>query len=118
MDAPRVSMGRWPTSVYTGPGDTRSSRPWAPITRVSSSHPSPDIRLTMLAMRLPVLGILCREGLVLDDQQVLRILGLGRLREVEASRDDGFAVDDHHLVVRDRMLGVDQRRHSLVREEV
>src|SRR5215218_6715756 len=94
MDAPRVSMGRWPTSVYTGPGDTRSPRPWAPITSVSSSHPTPDIGLTMRPMRVPVLDVLRRECLVADDQNILRVLLLRRPGEIETPREDGFAVDN------------------------
>ena len=72
----------------------------------------------MLCMRLPVLRVLCRQSGIPNDQEVLGILLLGGLREVEASREDGFAVDDHHLVVRDRMLGVDYRRHPLIRQEI
>jgi hypothetical protein len=67
--------------------------------------------LTMLRMRLPVLRVLHGQCGIPNDQQVLGVLLLGRLREVEASREDGFAVDDHHLGVRNRMLDVDHRRH-------
>jgi hypothetical protein len=87
-------------------------------TPVSSTDSSPDIRLTMLGVRLPVLYVLRRQCLIPDDQQVLGVLLLGGLGEVETSRDDEFTVDDDHLVMRNRMLGVDHRQHALVREEV
>jgi hypothetical protein len=48
----------------------------------------------MLPMGVPVLCVLCGKGLVADDQQILGILLLGRLGEVEASRDDELAIDD------------------------
>jgi hypothetical protein len=48
----------------------------------------------------------------------LGVFLLRRLRKVEASCEDGFAVDDHHLVVRKRMVGVNLRWHPLVGQEV
>ncbi len=40
------------------------------------------------------------QGLVVDHQQVLGVVVLGRTGEVEGTRNDGLAVDQHHLVVR------------------
>jgi hypothetical protein len=94
MDAPRVSMGRWPTSVYTGPGDTRLPRPCAPIIRVSSSHPTPDIGLTMRPMRVPVLRVLCGQCLVADDERILGILLLGCLGEGRVGHRRGIRRPD------------------------
>src|SRR5512138_1342893 len=49
-------------------------------------------------------------GVPLDDEDVLRVLLLRRLREVEAPGDDRFPVDQDDLVVGDRVLVVDVRR--------
>lgn len=45
------------------------------------THPSPYIWLTMLGVRLPIRCIRRGQGLIPDDQYVLGILLLGRLRE-------------------------------------
>jgi hypothetical protein len=42
-------------------------------------------------------------GFVADDEHVLRVHLLAGLREVHRARDDRRAVDDHNLVVRDRV---------------
>src|SRR5262245_32487808 len=46
-------------------------------------HPAAHIRLTMLPMGFPILRVLCGQGWVTDDQQIFRILLLGRLGEVK-----------------------------------
>jgi hypothetical protein len=52
------------------------------------THPPAYIRLTMLRVCLPVLGVLGRQRLVVDAQQVFGILLLRRLGEIETPRDD------------------------------
>jgi hypothetical protein len=83
-------------------------------TPVSSTDSSADIRLAMLRVSLPVLRVLCRQRPVRDDQHVLGVPLLRRLREVEAPRNDGFTVDDHHLIMRDGVIGINRRGHALV----
>ena len=56
-------------------------------------------------------------GLALDDQQVFRIVLLGRLREVEAAGDDRRLVDQDDLVVGDSVLVVDEDRDARVGNE-
>src|SRR5882724_722889 len=84
----------------------------------SLTYPPADVRLTMLAMPIPVLRILCRQGWIADDQQVLGVLLLDGFGEVETSRDDDFAIDVHDLVMRNRVVGVNHRGHPLVRQEI
>ena len=72
----------------------------------------------MRPMRVPVLRVLCGQCLVPDDEQVLRVLLLRRLGEVEAPGEHRLAVDDHHLVVRNGVVGIDHGRHALIGEEV
>jgi hypothetical protein len=52
-------------------------------TSVSSTDSSAHIRLTMLRMCLPVLGVLGRERLVPNDQHVLGVLLLSSFGEVK-----------------------------------
>jgi hypothetical protein len=47
-------------------------------------HPSAHIRLTMLTMGFPVLPVLRGQGRITDDEQIFRVLLLGRLRKVKA----------------------------------
>src|SRR6266511_662425 len=79
------------------------------ISRASSrARPSSHIWLAVLGVCLPVLGILrCqrRTSCYLD---VLRILLLGGLGVIERAADDDFPIDDDDLIVRNRMLGIDQ----------
>ena len=72
----------------------------------------------MLGVCVPALGVLRGQGLVLDEQHMLGILLLGCLGEVEAPRPDGVPVDDHHLVMRNGVAGIDLRRHPLVGQEI
>jgi hypothetical protein len=72
----------------------------------------------MLDVRLPVLGVLRRQRLVPDDQHVLGVLLLRRLGEIETPRDNGLAVENHHLIMRDGMFGINHRGHALVGQEV
>jgi len=56
-------------------------------------------------------------GCVLDHQQILSVLLLGRLREVERARDDGRTVDDDHLIMVDRVLIIDEGLDAYVDQE-
>jgi hypothetical protein len=48
----------------------------------------------MLPMGFPVLCVLRGQRLILDDEQVLGIFLLRRLRKIEAPGDDHLSVDD------------------------
>jgi hypothetical protein len=54
----------------------------------------------------------------MDHEQVLCVGRLRGFREVERAGHDDRAVDHDDLVVRNRVLGVDERRDASVREEV
>jgi hypothetical protein len=53
-----------------------------------------------------------------DAAHILGVLVLRRLREVEAAGEDRLAIDDDHLVMGNRVVGVDHGRHPLVGQEV
>jgi len=54
----------------------------------------------------------------LDDEQVLCVLLLCRLREVERPGNDRLLIDDHDLVMRDGVPVVDVSRDANVVHEV
>ena len=61
-------------------------------------------------MRLDILCIRLHQRWRLgDDQEVLDVVLLCSLAEVETPRNYGRAIDDHHLAVCDRVLGIDAR---------
>ena len=68
-------------------------------------------------MALPVFEVRLGELFRADDQQVLRVLLLGRLGEVERAGDYDRPVDDDDLVVGDGMPGVDVGRDAGVRQK-
>jgi hypothetical protein len=72
----------------------------------------------MLRMDPPVLGVLRRQRLVPNDQHILSVLLLGGLGEIETPRDDGFPIDNHHLIMRNGVRGINLREHALVGQEV
>jgi len=53
----------------------------------------------------------------LDDQQILGVLDFRLLGEVEAARDDGGAVEDHHFVVSYLVLRVVERGDGLLHDD-
>jgi len=65
----------------------------------------------------PVPGVGLGEGLVVDDEEVLGVGVLGRLREVETARHYRFAVHDHDFVVGDGMGSVNPDGDSGMLEE-
>lgn len=67
----------------------------------------------MRPMGLPVLGVLRRERLVPDAQQVFRGLLLRRFGKVKTSGNDGLPIDYYHLVMGNRVVHMDHRRHHL-----
>jgi hypothetical protein len=64
-------------------------------------------------VQLPVRQILLGEVGVVDDQHVLGVSLLCSVGEVEAAGDDSFAIDHHHFVVLNGVLGVDLGRNRL-----
>ena len=64
-----------------------------------------------------MLRMLRCQRLIVSDQHVVRVLLLRRCGEIAAPRDDGFAVDDHGLIMRDTIVGINRRRHALVGQE-
>jgi hypothetical protein len=59
---------------------------------------------------MPVCCVLCGQCLVVDDQQVLGTLLLRRLGEIEAARDGDLPINNHHLMMRNGMVGVNLAR--------
>jgi hypothetical protein len=72
----------------------------------------------MLPMDFPVGRVLGGQGRIAKEQHVLRMLLLSRLGEVEASRDDGFAVDDDDFVKGNGVFRVDHGRHALIGQKI
>lgn len=66
----------------------------------------------------PVREVAGRQFRIMDHEQVLCVGRLRGFREVERAGHDDRAVDHDDLVVRNRVLGVDERRDASVREEV
>jgi hypothetical protein len=62
--------------------------------------------------------ILLGEDRVVDYQQVLRVMLLRRSGEVEGAREDHAVIDDHDLVMRNGVLGVNERRDAAVLDEI
>jgi hypothetical protein len=61
--------------------------------------PSPDIRLDMLGVRLPILRVLGGKRLVENHKEILRVLFLGGFGEVKAARDDDLPINGYHRIV-------------------
>jgi hypothetical protein len=60
----------------------------------------------MLLMLLPVLGVFLAQCFILNDEEILGVLILGRQGEIERPRYHDLPVDDHDFVVGDVMDGV------------
>lgn len=85
-----------PEGYLVGEGDDSDIIPFPsllPAAPPSPPYSSAHIGLTMLRMRLPVLRVLRGECGIPNDQEVLGVLFLGRLGEIEAASEDGFAID-------------------------
>jgi hypothetical protein len=76
----------------------------------SPTYPSADIGLTMLRMLLLILRVLRGQCGIANDQHVHGVFLLCGLREVKTSCNNSLPIDDHDLVVRDAVGGVDLRR--------
>jgi hypothetical protein len=61
----------------------------------------------MTAVPIPVIKIQLSKVSRSNDQEILRVLLLGRFCEVKGAGDDGVLIDDHDLIVGDRVLGID-----------
>ena len=61
-------------------------------------------------MRRPVVCVFFCQFSVLNHQQIFRVLFLRRLREIEGAGDYRLPVDDHDLVVSNRVLRVNELR--------
>jgi hypothetical protein len=62
-------------------------------------------------MGAPVLDVLLGDRGIVDQNQILGVVLLRRLREIEAASYHRLAVNDHNLVVCNRVLRVDQYGH-------
>ena len=62
----------------------------------------------MLSMLPPVGRVLCGQFLAPQDQKILSILFFGGSREIERPGQDGLGVNDHDLVVGDRMPPINE----------
>jgi|SRR6516164_2020541 len=71
----------------------------------------------MLKMFLPVGCVLLDERRIANAHEVFSVLLLRCLGEIETSRKDRVAVDNHDLVVCDGVLGIDPDRNSGVSQE-
>jgi len=60
----------------------------------------------MFLVLIPVLYVNFCQILILDDQQILRVLFLGSLGEVKATCDNCFFVNDHDLVMGNGVFAV------------
>ena len=69
-------------------------------------------------MVMPVGFVGSREGLVVQHQEILGVVLLGRRGEVERAGDDRLAINDHHLVVRDGMDRINAHRDPRMRQEI
>lgn len=61
-------------------------------------------------MRQSVRAIFVHDSRIIDNQNVFGISFLGRLCEIERPGDHLAAIEDHQLVVSDRVPGIDKRR--------
>ena len=76
-------------------------------------------RLAMGFVDLEVFQVLVSQLLVVfEDDEVLGVFVLGLVREIKAARQNDAAVDHHHLVVGDGMLGVDKKGHLVLCQDV
>ena len=69
-------------------------------------------------MGVPVLDVLFGQDGVVDHQQILRVVLLRCFGEVEGTGEDYAVINDHDLVVGNRVLGVNERRDAAVLEEI
>ena len=69
-------------------------------------------------MRLPVFLETRGHLRVVDDEQILCIILLSRLRKIERPREHRLAIDDYDLVMRDRVLRIDVSLDALMREKI
>src|SRR5260370_37057693 len=67
--------------------------------------------MRMSPMGFPIGEVSLRELAVVENEEVLGVVKLGRLREIIGTGDDRAAVEDDHLVVGDRVVGVDRGRN-------
>src|SRR5215467_11201772 len=77
-----------------------------------------DVGRGVLGVGAPVFRVAGGQGVIPDDEEILGILPLRGRGEVEGSRDDRLAVDDHDLVVGDGVPAVDQGGDARMGEEV
>jgi hypothetical protein len=69
-------------------------------------------------MFLPVLRISYSQILISNRKQVFGVLFLGRPGEIEAPGNNRFPIDDHDLIVGDRMGSVYPRGNPIIYKKV
>ena len=72
----------------------------------------------MIGMNLPVGGVLVRNRLIPDYEQVLGVVVFSRFGEVETARDDHAAIDDHDFIMGDGVFRIDQGRNAGITDEI
>src|SRR6266480_4092637 len=78
----------------------------------------PVVRGRMMKMLLEILMIRGGQvGVILDDQEILRVALLGGLGEVEGAGEHSRAVEDHDLVVGDGVLVVDEHGDVVIEQK-
>ncbi len=66
----------------------------------------------MASMFLPVLCIVRRQGLVVDNEKILGVFFLGAAGEIERPGDHGRPINDHNFVVGNMVGRVDPGRDA------
>jgi len=71
----------------------------------------------VLPVFLPVVQVVARQLLRLDNQKVFRVLLLCRPRKIERAGDDSLTVDDDYPVMSDGVFVVDEGRDAGIGQE-
>ena len=66
---------------------------------------------------LPVRRVSLSQRRVSDHHHIFRVPLLGGVGELERTRDDRVAIDDHHVVIRDGMGGVNPDGDTGLRQQ-
>ena len=72
----------------------------------------------MCGVFAPVIGVLPSQFRAAQNEQVFGVVFFGGRCEIEGAGDNGLAVHDHDLVVRDGVLRVNQRGDAFMRQKI
>ena len=68
-------------------------------------------------MHLPIIEISPRQHRITQQQQIFGIPLARRFREIIRTRQNTLAIDNDHLVMRDRTARIDPERNTLINEK-